>query len=273
MSAAATAAMATMSQVNSCDAVDVRGALPCRWRAVCVRDGLSSHVEQVERCVEPAVREPFVGAVVVAEIAVTGDQRNTCRRPAPPACRVRRRRRTRIRPGSTPMVSAACSSGIGCGLRSDNVSPLTTARARVCSFDLDQQRIGEPAGLVGDDAPGEAAALELASASRRRLRTARVCLASWLAIDVEQPHAHRFVFGRPAACRIRAAPARGRHARPGSARFRRAAAARLLLGAQLVQRIGHVVRGVEQRAVEIEQHALDGRPSWRRASRRARCMR
>ena len=29
------------------------------------------------------------------------------------------------------------------------------------------------------------------------------------------------------------------------------------LGAQRVQRLGHVLRGVEQRAVEIEQHAFD----------------
>ena len=33
----------------------------------------------------------------------------------------------------------------------------------------------------------------------------------------------------------------------------------IFLGAQRVQRFAHVERGIEQRAVEIEQHAADGR--------------
>ena len=46
------------------------------------------------------------------------------------------------------------------------------------------------------------------------------------------------------------------------------------LRAQLVQRFVHVLRGVEQRAVEIEQHALDGAAhAAALPGRRVRCMR
>ena len=36
----------------------------------------------------------------------------------------------------------------------------------------------------------------------------------------------------------------------------------LLLGAQRVQRVHHVLCGVEQCSVEIEQHSLDGPPMF-----------
>ena len=47
----------------------------------------------------------------------------------------------------------------------------------------------------------------------------------------------------------------------------------VFLGAHGIERLHHVLRGVEQRAVEIEQHALDDARSWRPADRRFRCMR
>ena len=65
------------------------------------------------------------------------------------------------------------------------------ARAGV-QLHLDQQRIGEPARLVGDDAPGETAVLELGQHFVAAFEQLRV-FGELAAIDVEQPHAHGFV--------------------------------------------------------------------------------
>ena len=130
------------------------------------------------------------------------------------------------------------------------------ARAGV-QADFDQQRIGEPARLVGDDAPVQRRGVRGRRAFRRRLRTGRC---AWRAACDRCP---------AAAC---AWPRVRRAAASPNDSFTSALApcetwqrtcsygsgARFSCGAQRIQRVRHVVRGVEQRAVEIEQHAADG---------------
>ena len=101
-------------------------------------------------------------------------------------------------------------------------------------------------------------------------------LGELLAIDVEQPHAHGLVLGglaaSPNARRTSALAAVRNLAAHLLVRQRR----ELLLGAQRVQRFHHVLRGVEQRAVEVEQHALIGafdRGASVGGVARVRCMR
>ena len=90
------------------------------------------------------------------------------------------------------MVAAACSSGSGMrfALR-QRVAADDGARPLV-QIDFDQQRIGEPARFVGDDAPGKAAAFELGEHFVAALEQLGV-LGELPAVDLEQAHAHGFV--------------------------------------------------------------------------------
>ena len=142
----------------------------------------------------------------------------------------------------------------------------------IVQLHFDQQRIGEPAGLVGDDAPGNPAPLERTEHLVAAFEQARV-FGEALSVDVQQPHAHRFV--RLGIQRAEAEP----HQRMAAVRNLRAHGLErqrreLFLRAQLVQRFVEILRGVEQRAIEVEQHALDGAAHGATlAGRRVRCMR
>ena len=75
-------------------------------------------LDQFERSVQPAMREPSIGAIVVAEIAVPGHHRVHARG----LCRLHVAFGIAdvhtVRRAKFPCVDAACSSGRGCGLRS-----------------------------------------------------------------------------------------------------------------------------------------------------------
>ena len=73
-----------------------------------------------------------------------------------------------------------------------SVSPLTTAACARVQADFHEQRIGEPAGLVGDDAPVQPAAFERGQHFVAAFEQAGV-LGELPAIDVEQPLAHALV--------------------------------------------------------------------------------
>jgi hypothetical protein len=93
-----------------------------------------------------------------------------CSRSAPRAHHVGRARglhvaqriagRYRQRSGATAMRRAAVSNGSGSGLHTGRLSPESTQPARWYSASCLQQRLGQPAGLVGDHAPGNAVRLE-----------------------------------------------------------------------------------------------------------------
>ena len=106
---------------------------------------------------------------------------------------------THLARAGRPSSRAACSSGarMRFAMR-ERVAAHDGVRARV-QFHFDEQRIGEPAGLVRDDAPGESATFELLEHRVAAVEQAGVP-GELLAIDVQQPHAHRFVIvGRQCA--------------------------------------------------------------------------
>ena len=108
---------------------------------------------------QPAVREPGIGAIVVAEITITRDQR----------VHAGGLRRLHVALGVAhvhafgrrdPWLRRVQQRQRDAALRSrQRVAADHGTRARV-QAQLHQQRIGEPAGLVGDDAPVQAAPLE-----------------------------------------------------------------------------------------------------------------
>ena len=121
-----------------------------------------------------------VGAIVVAEIAEARHQRVHARglrglHVALGIADVHAFARAR-----RPWSAAACSSGSGCGLRSrQRVAADHGARAGVQPH-FDQQRIGEPAGLVRDDAPVQGRGVRGRRSISSPPSNRQVCLASCL---------------------------------------------------------------------------------------------
>ena len=194
---------------------------------------------------------------------------------APPA---RRRCRARASPtyrhfcGATPSSAAACSKGRGCGLRSGKVSPHTseTTRARNCS--ASQQRLGEPRGLVCHDAPRNGRLFQRSEQfGGAGKQYGVVCEA--LAVDRQESLAqHRELLlrrvGNPSRTSALApCETNGRTVAKGSG-------FKVLLHAQCVHGCGHVGRGIEQGAVQIEKHGAVARCAIHDAdSSRCRCIR
>jgi hypothetical protein len=144
------------------------------------------------------------------------------------------------------------------------------ARARV-EIHLDQQRLREPTRLVRDDAPRKPAVFDVAQHFVAAGEQAGV-LRELSAVEGQQPFPHRFVFrGRQHA--ERQPDERVAAVRDLAADFLVEQRRQVLLGAQGVQRVGEVVRRVEQRAVEIEQHAADRLAVGAAHRARRRCSR
>ena len=191
----------------------------CRCTPTPLR-GLSSQLDQLERCVQPAMREPRIGAIVVAEITVTRDHRVHARGLRRLHVALGIARRTRIRRGANAHASTRhAAAAAGCGLRSGSVSPLTTARARVCRPTSTSNGSVSQAGLLVTMPQCRPRLFERRAASRRRLRTGRC---AWRAAGGRcRAAACAWPRARPAAARRKpGAPARGRHGTPGSARSR-----------------------------------------------------
>ena len=114
---------------------------------------------QLVGMVEHPVGAPRV-RIAAIEVTPAHGHGVQARRPHRPGCRGDRRRRTRMRAGSMPARSQASSTGAGSGFFTGRVSPETTAPARAGPADARKQRVGEKAGLVGDDAPAHARGLD-----------------------------------------------------------------------------------------------------------------
>ena len=170
--------------------------------------------------------------VVVPRCSRRRRPRSSCRRRGRPGCRARRRRRRRSAPArrrSGPRRAAA-AAGAACARRPCRRSRRSAARRSRPS--AVEQRVGQPARLVGDDAPGQAAAARARRARRSkpgnscgaaargcceyssRKRSRRRSNSSPVAVREAQLHqSHRAVrHDRPDGCRAAAARGRARRA-------------------------------------------------------------
>ena len=153
----------------------------CQYHQAALRPGTRPRSRQVpcgprQRRVHPVEQLPGLrdharriarqGVVVGREIAVGGDHG----RHAGGAARLYVAlgiAGVHAAPGGMPIRRAACSSGRGCGLRSGSVSPLTHAGGARPQVQRLEQRLGQPARLVGHDAPGHAVLSSVRRAQRR----------------------------------------------------------------------------------------------------------